>query len=91
MQQASHQHRSRTPRSERRGPQPPTPCPCRAAAGCVVTTLILEGWSNKLAPEHSVLVQVQNMFSPALLPWGDRITSVVDVVMDRGDTALVMT
>ena len=60
-------------------------------AGCVVTTLILEGWSNKLAPEHSVLSQVQSMFSPALLPWGSRIDSVVDTVMDRNDTALAMT
>jgi aarF domain-containing kinase len=60
-------------------------------AGCVVTTLILEGWSNKLAPEHSVLHQVQSMFSPALLPWRSRIDSVVDTVMDRNDTALAMT
>jgi len=60
-------------------------------AGCVVTTLILEGWSNKLAPEHSVLSQVQSMFSPALLPWRSRIDSVVDTVMDRNDTALAMT
>jgi hypothetical protein len=59
-------------------------------AGCVVTTLILEGWSNKLAPEHSVLSQVQSMFSPALLPWRSRIDSVVDTVMDRNDTALAM-
>jgi hypothetical protein len=36
-----------------------------------------------------VLHQVQEMFSPALLPWGDRITKVVDVVMDN-DTALAM-
>jgi aarF domain-containing kinase len=59
-------------------------------AGCVVTTLILEGWSNKLAPEHSVLTQVQSMFSPALLPWRSRMDSVVDTVMDRNDTALAM-
>lgn len=60
-------------------------------AGCVVTTLILEGWSNKLAPEHSVLSQVQSMFSPALLPWRSRIDSVVDTVMDRLDTAVALT
>lgn len=60
-------------------------------AGCVVTTLILEGWSNKLAPEHSVLCQVQSMFSPALLPWRSRIDSVVDTVMDRNDTAVALT
>jgi hypothetical protein len=60
-------------------------------AGCVVTTLILEGWSNKLAPEHSVLSQVQSMFSPALLPWRSRIDSVVDTVMDRNDTAVALT
>jgi aarF domain-containing kinase len=57
----------------------------------VVTTLILEGWSNKLAPDHSVLSQVQGMFSPAMYSWHDRIDSVVDMVMDRGDTALLMT
>jgi predicted unusual protein kinase regulating ubiquinone biosynthesis (AarF/ABC1/UbiB family) len=56
----------------------------------VVTTLILEGWSNKLAPEHSVLAQVQGMFSPAMYSWHDRMDSVVDIVMDRGDTALLM-
>lgn len=54
----------------------------------VVTTLILEGWSNKLAPDHSVLSQVQGMFSPSMYSWHDRIDSVVDMVMDRGDTAL---
>lgn len=56
----------------------------------VVTTLILEGWSNKLAPEHSVLAQVQGMFSPAMYSWHDRMDSVVDIVMDRGDTALLL-
>lgn len=60
-------------------------------AGCVVTTLILEGWSNRLSPEHSVLRQVQSMFSPALLPWRSRIDSVVDTVMDRLDTAVALT
>lgn len=57
----------------------------------VVTTLILEGWSNKLAPEHSVLNQVKGMFSPAMYSWHDRMDSVVDLVMDRGDTALLLT
>lgn len=56
----------------------------------VVTTLILEGWSNKLAPEHSVLSQVQGMFSPAMYSWHDRMDTVVDIVMDRGDTALLL-
>jgi aarF domain-containing kinase len=56
----------------------------------VVTTLILEGWSNKLAPDHSVLSQVQGMFSPAMYSWHDRIDSVVDMVMDRGDAALLL-
>jgi aarF domain-containing kinase len=56
----------------------------------VVTTLILEGWSNKLAPDHSVLSQVQGMFSPAMYSWHDRMDSVVDLVMDRGDTALLL-
>lgn len=56
----------------------------------VVTTLVLEGWSNQLAPEHSVLNQVQGMFSPSLYSWHDRMDGVVDTVMDRGDTALSM-
>ncbi|KAF6264395.1 hypothetical protein COO60DRAFT_1457553 [Scenedesmus sp. NREL 46B-D3] len=48
------------------------------------------GWSNKLAPDHSVLRQVQGMFSPAMYSWHDRMDSVVDMVMDRGDTALLL-
>jgi len=57
----------------------------------VVTTLILEGWSNKLAPDHSVLSQVQGMFSPAMYSWHDRMDTVVDLVMDRADTTLAFT
>lgn len=31
----------------------------------VVTTLVLEGWSNRLDPHHSVLDQVQAMLHPS--------------------------
>ena len=31
----------------------------------LVTTLVLEGWSNRLAPQHSVLGQVQQPGRPA--------------------------
>ncbi|KXZ44199.1 hypothetical protein GPECTOR_71g560 [Gonium pectorale] len=49
----------------------------------VVTTLVLEGWSNKLDPDHSVLTQVQAMFEPENVPWSHRITSLVDRVMEE--------
>ncbi|KAG2448971.1 hypothetical protein HYH02_005725 [Chlamydomonas schloesseri] len=49
----------------------------------VVTTLVLEGWSNKLDPDHSVLTQVQQMFEPENVPWSHRITSLVDKVMEE--------
>eukprot|EP00775_Hariotina_reticulata_P012053 gene12053-12195_t len=50
-----------------------------------------QGWSNKLAPDHSVLNQVQGMFSPAMYSWHDRMDTVVDLVMDRADTTLAFT
>jgi aarF domain-containing kinase len=53
----------------------------------VVTTLVLEGWSNKLDPTHSVLHQVQAMFEPSSFSWKDRIGHVVDTVVERDDTA----
>ena len=56
----------------------------------VVTTLILEGWSNQLDPTHSVLTQVQGMFEPQNFSWKQRINHVVDNVMDRDDTAFAM-
>lgn len=49
----------------------------------VVTTLVLEGWSNKLDPDHSVLSQVQAMFEPENVPWGARMTQLVDRVMEE--------
>jgi len=54
----------------------------------VVTTLVLEGWSNKLDPEFSVLTQVQSMFEPATRGWRERICHAVDLVMERDDAAL---
>ncbi|KAI8469109.1 MAG: hypothetical protein J3K34DRAFT_459528 [Monoraphidium minutum] len=56
----------------------------------VVTTLVLEGWSNKLDPEFSVLSQVQGMFEPATRAWHERICHSVDLVMERGDAGLAM-
>ena len=41
-------------------------------AAVVVTTLVLEGWSNRLDPHHSVLAQVQGMFEPQNLGWRER-------------------
>ncbi|GIL81924.1 hypothetical protein Vretimale_1497 [Volvox reticuliferus] len=49
----------------------------------VVTTLVLEGWSNKLDPDHSVLSQVQAMFEPVNVAWAHRITQLVDRVMEE--------
>ncbi|GIL43854.1 hypothetical protein Vafri_1448 [Volvox africanus] len=49
----------------------------------VVTTLVLEGWSNKLDPDHSVLTQVQTMFEPVNVAWAHRITQLVDRVMEE--------
>lgn len=56
----------------------------------VVTTLVLEGWSNKLDPDHSVLQQVQGMFEPVAHKWHDRICHVVDQVMDNEEYHWVM-
>ncbi|GFH07512.1 protein kinase domain-containing protein [Haematococcus lacustris] len=49
----------------------------------VVTTLVLEGWSNKLDPSHSVLSMVQKMFESSTLPWHARLVSAVDTVMEE--------
>jgi hypothetical protein len=37
----------------------------------VVTTLILEGWSNQLDPSHSVLTQVGHPSDTGATPWED--------------------
>ena len=52
----------------------------------VVTTLVLEGWSNQLDPRHSVLEQVRSMFSaaPGGAPWRDRVGRSVDAIMLGG-------
>ena len=46
----------------------------------VVTTLVLEGWSSKLDPRHSVLEQVEAIVSPKT-SWGQRLGNAVDAVM----------
>jgi len=57
----------------------------------VVTTLVLEGWSNKLDPNHSVLTKVQQMFEATSLPWRQRLMSTVDHLMaEEGQGALLM-
>lgn len=56
----------------------------------VVTTLVLEGWSNKLDPDHSVLSQVQHMFEPVNVPWSARIAQLVDRVMEEEELPMTM-
>ncbi|GAX81695.1 hypothetical protein CEUSTIGMA_g9123.t1 [Chlamydomonas eustigma] len=56
----------------------------------VVTTLVLEGWSNKLDPDHSVLTQVKKMFEAADVPWGERIQRAVDYIMDHEDNQVAL-
>ncbi|KAF5834796.1 ABC1 family-domain-containing protein [Dunaliella salina] len=55
----------------------------------VVTTLVLEGWSNKLDSSHSVLVQVQKMFANQTLPIGRRLLRAVDEVMNGGEEGIL--
>jgi aarF domain-containing kinase len=52
----------------------------------VVTTLVLEGWSNQLDPRHSVLEQVRSMFAaaPGGAAWRERVGRSVDAVMLGG-------
>ncbi|MEW5312540.1 MAG: hypothetical protein WDW38_004169 [Sanguina aurantia] len=52
----------------------------------VVTTMVLEGWSNKLDPTHSVLAQVQEMFAGENVSWGQRITGLVQQAMLEEET-----
>ena len=46
----------------------------------VVTTLVLEVWSSKLDPRHSVLEQVEAIVSPKT-SWGQRLGHAVDAVI----------
>jgi len=57
----------------------------------VVTTLVLEGWSNKLDPDHSVLRQVNKMFEGSSVPWRERIAHLVDEAMQDEDNHLTLT
>lgn len=57
----------------------------------VVTTLILEGWSHKLDPDHSVLSQVKTMFEPQNFAWRDRVGHVVDSMIEQeGNQMMIM-
>ncbi|KAK9788286.1 hypothetical protein WJX73_008757 [Symbiochloris irregularis] len=44
----------------------------------VMTTLVLEGWSSALDPDHSVLEQVDRVLSLKESSWGRRIGQAVD-------------
>ena len=47
----------------------------------VVTTLVLEGWSNQLDPKHGILEQVESIVAPDAAPWGTRVSQAVDAIM----------
>ncbi|KAK9808945.1 hypothetical protein WJX72_006758 [[Myrmecia] bisecta] len=47
----------------------------------VVTTLVLEGWSSKLDPAHSILGQVETLVAADAASWGERIAAAVDEIM----------
>lgn len=45
----------------------------------VVTTLVLESWSNRLDPAHSPLNQVEAIVAPEVTPMGRHINAAADV------------
>jgi predicted unusual protein kinase regulating ubiquinone biosynthesis (AarF/ABC1/UbiB family) len=47
----------------------------------VVTTLVLQSWSNQLDPQYSVLEQVRGMFTSGASKWRERVGRSVDAVM----------
>ena len=50
----------------------------------VMTTLVLEGWSSALDPQHSVLEQVDRVLALSDSSWGRRVASAVDHVVASG-------
>lgn len=44
----------------------------------LVTTLVLEGWSSELAPDHSVLEQVRTVVAMDTKNWRERLNTTVD-------------
>jgi aarF domain-containing kinase len=48
----------------------------------LVTVLVLEGWSSKLAPEHSVLEEVKGVIAMDKRSWRDRMSGTVDQYVD---------
>jgi aarF domain-containing kinase len=50
----------------------------------LVTTLVLEGWSSRLAPEHSVLQQVKSVVAMDSEHWRERMSNNVDKLMGWG-------
>jgi aarF domain-containing kinase len=56
----------------------------------VVTTLVLEGWSSKLDPTHSVMDQVSAIVAPGTSGWAQRLSMAVDEVMlDQTSTRML--
>lgn len=52
----------------------------------VVTTLVLEGWSQQLNPDLHILDTMRDMLS---VKWADRISLTVDKIMSSGSVAVV--
>ncbi|KAK9836261.1 hypothetical protein WJX81_000321 [Elliptochloris bilobata] len=56
----------------------------------VVTTLVLEGWSSKLDPTHSVMDQVSAIVAPGTAGWAQRLSMAIDAVMlDQTSTRML--
>lgn len=49
----------------------------------VVTTLVLESWSNRLDPVHSPLHQVEALVAPESTPVGRRLSAAADAIVLR--------
>ena len=54
----------------------------------MVTTLVLEGWSSRLDPEHSVIEQVQRMISDEQR-YAQRLGSAVEDCMKDHFSSLI--
>ena len=52
----------------------------------VVTTLVLEGWSQQLDPDLHILDTMRDMLA---VRWADRISLTVDKIMAGGSVAVV--
>ena len=52
----------------------------------MVTTLVLEGWSQQLDPDLHILDTMRDMLA---VRWADRISLTVDKIMAGGSVAVV--